>query len=127
VTEPSPTRPSPAHTVTFTEGTADVLAEIGQHLQDTLAWTGDGVDSYEQLTERLRHALEEIHSYVAGLHSILRGSRHDQNLLLAPAGRGYARDPGRRSLLFRYTSGLHGALVFWPGGDGRPGRWQIHT
>ena len=127
MTGPRPAQPSPAHTVTFIEGTSDVLAEIGEHLRDTLAWTEDGVDSYEQLTDRLRQALEEIHSHVGGLHSLLRNTRHDQNLLLAPAGRGYAGDPGRRSLLFRYTSGLHGAIVFWPGGDGGPGRWQIHT
>jgi hypothetical protein len=121
------TEPAPGYTITVTAGTADVLAEIGDHLQHTLAWTQHDVDDHEELAERRRQALEEIHSWVAALHRLLSSNRHDRDVILTPAGPGYAADPGRRSLLFRYTSGLHGAALFWPAATGGPGRWQIHT
>jgi hypothetical protein len=120
------TQPATGHTITVTDGTADVLRRVQQHLQQTLAWTGDAVGTHEQRTDRLRQALEEIHTYLGALHSVLSSSPHDRDLIVAPASRGDGGDEAGRSLYFRYSSGYHGAVIFWPG-TGQTGRWQIHT
>lgn len=124
--QPADRDPSPTHTIVFAEGTGDVLDRCIRYLDQTVNGvdTPDGSARYENRADRLREALNEARSLISRLTWILRSNHQDRNVVVYPTTDG---PPTGLSLGFRYDSGYTGAMIFWPGDNGEPGRWQIHT
>ena len=129
---------SPAHTVTFGEGAADVLDAIERRIDHVQDQANDATelpnDLYEAgkgdywLAERMERSQAMRQSWQRCLRSLLTNRRpdHDGDLHVFPDAY------GDLSLSWRYDkSGYHGGVIFHPSTrpdafDGE-GAWQIHT
>lgn len=107
---------SAEYTITFHEGTYDVLkaclAKIGE-----VAANQKAPNTYEDIATNERALMELNNNLLRNLVSLLRGGDYDGPLHIAP-------DTAPLSLFFRYEkSGYSGAMIF----HADSGNWSIHT
>jgi hypothetical protein len=107
---------SPEYTITFHEGTYDVLKACLAKISE-MAANQKAPDTYEDLATNHREMSELQGNLLGKLVSLLRGGDYDGPLHIAP-------NSAPLSLFFRYEkSGYSGAMIF----HADSGNWSIHT